>query len=496
MSNLKGLWVWVLDDIRPDYLAKLKECNVGRVYLKIFDGRSSPMFWSFQCTKAIVQELQDNSIEVYGWGYHYGTKDVTAQVDAVRKGIDCGVDGYVVDVEAEVEDTATHSAVEQLLEELKVFVPSGRLGYTSFGNPKFHPNVPWKILDRHCDVAMPQIYFEKFTFGKNTEDEVQQCIKAHEELGLTSGIQPIWGSESDAKEPASRPELQGFLDRFPGSSLWRVPNLKERGVAWELNYNSIESPSSSQIIELPILPLLNRVLKRGRIGNDVTALQTALNVQRIYNSEVDGDFGSDTEKAVRRFQQKSGLTVDGEVWTETWKALGGKVLRLEATRGVLEKLGDFAEDEASRQLRWLSASSEAEKYLDIFRKPMQERGQIGSAKEFYDWCGAFVFYCCKEVGVNIPFAPNEFWATFALVESWKFWGRQQGFWFPKGVQVPRRGDIVVFDWDGDGELNHIGIVKGYTPNSLTINTSEGNRQNLSGNYTRSLSDVAGFIRIL
>lgn len=343
---------------------------------------------------------------------------------------------------------------------------------------------------------MPQIYFEKFTFGSTTEDEVKQCIQAHADLGLTTNILPIWGSESDTKEPASRGELQSFLDRFPGSSLWRVPNANERGEAWNLNYRITLTDTSSEGTTLPTLPVLTRILKRGKIGDDVSALQTALNAQKYNAGEVDGDFGDNTEKAVRLFQKKSGLTVDGEVWTETWKALGGRTTAPEPTRGILQKLGDFAEDEASKQLRWLNAESEAEKYLDIFREPMQDRGQIGSAKVFYDWCGAFVFYCCKEVGLSLSFAPDGFWATFALVESWKFWGRQQGFWFTKGAQVPRRGDIVVFDWDGDGELNHVGIVRGYTPGSDTINTSEGNRQNLSGNYTRSLADVAGFIRVV
>ena len=96
----------------------------------------------------------------------------------------------------------------------------------------------------------------------------------------------------------------------------------------------------------------------------------------------------------------------------------------------------------------------------------------------------------------MPVQPSGFWATLALVESWKFWGTQQGFFYRKGDQVPKRGDIVVFDWDGDGELNHIGIVRGYTPGADTINTSEGNKKNQSGNFTRSLSSVAGFIRIV
>lgn len=496
MANAQGVWIWVLEDIRKDYLEQLKTCRAKRVYLKVFDGRSKPMFWDFQCNKNIINDFNKNEIQVYGWGYHYGTPDIAKQVDAVQQALDCGLDGYVVDMESEVEDTATHDNVDKLLAALKPVVPAGGFGYTSFGHPEFHPNIPWKIFDKYCELAMPQIYFEKFTFGRNNEDEVQQCLSAHKKLGLTTAILPIWGSESNTFQPASRAELQAYLDRFPGSSIWRVPKYNERGDAWNLNYDAPALMPSSGSATLPTLPALTRVLKLGKIGKDIEALQNALNAQGFNSGQVDGEFGDKTEKAVRRFQQKAGLTVDGEVWTETWKALGGQTQTPNPTSGNLQKLADFAEDEANKQLSWSNASSEAEKYLSTFRKPMQDLDQIGSAKVFYDWCGAFVYFCCNQVGIDMPVQPTGFWATLALVESWKFWGKQQGFFYRKGDQVPKRGDIVVFDWDGDGELNHIGIVRGYTPGADTINTSEGNKQNQSGNFTRSLSSVAGFIRIV
>ncbi|MFM6367537.1 MAG: CHAP domain-containing protein, partial [Dolichospermum sp.] len=121
---------------------------------------------------------------------------------------------------------------------------------------------------------------------------------------------------------------------------------------------------------------------------------------------------------------------------------------------------------------------------------------------FYNWCAAFVAYCCRNVGIDIPDQPEGFWATMALVESWKFWAKQNDFWFPKGSVTPMRGDIVTFDWsdeDAPGEFNHIGIIRAYSQGSSVIKTSEGNKGkrpvNTSGNFTRNLSSVSGFIRI-
>lgn len=56
-------------------------------------------------------------------------------------------------------------------------------------------------------------------------------------------------------------------------------------------------------------------------GDDVRQIQQAL-VKAGFNTQVDGFFGNDTDKAVKHLQQQKGLTVDGIVGTETQKALG------------------------------------------------------------------------------------------------------------------------------------------------------------------------------
>ena len=197
----------------------------------------------------------------------------------------------------------------------------------------------------------------------------------------------------------------------------------------------------------------------------------------------------------------AGLMIDGEVGPMTWGKLGGKPgdsISEDPSDPIYLRLAGFAEIEAAKGLTWSSASSEAEKYLKPFRKPMQSIGHIGSDPVFYNWCAAFVAYCCRNVGIDIPDQPEGFWATMALVESWKFWAKQNDFWCPKGSVTPMRGDIVTFDWPGKkatGEFNHIGIIRAYSQGSSVIKTSEGNKDNTSGNFTRNLSSVSGFIRI-
>lgn len=61
-------------------------------------------------------------------------------------------------------------------------------------------------------------------------------------------------------------------------------------------------------------------LGRGDAGRDVKAVQQRLN-QLGFALTVDGVFGACTEGAVKNFQQRRGLKIDGTVGSMTWKAL-------------------------------------------------------------------------------------------------------------------------------------------------------------------------------
>ena len=64
------------------------------------------------------------------------------------------------------------------------------------------------------------------------------------------------------------------------------------------------------------------VLKQGSTGSSVRTLQTKLKSWGYYTGSVDGIYGSQTVKAVKYFQSKNGLAVDGIVGAKTAAALG------------------------------------------------------------------------------------------------------------------------------------------------------------------------------
>jgi len=496
MKHANGIWIWYLGKIRPDYIDKLRRIGCKRIYLKVFDDKSNPMLWDFQCNREIISAFNEAGIEVFGWGYHFDQRiriDVQTEADAVLEAIGYGLSGYVIDVEHEVKDKRTHGPLEELLKELKARMPeSVPLGYTSYGHPGKHPNVPWKILDNYCNLAFPQIYYEKFTFGRTDQAEVTACIEAHSKLGLELPLLPIWGSEEDTKNPATRDSLQYFLNANPGSSVFRAPNVGQKGEAWNLDYSGQFRLVDSDMEQLPVLHAFGRTPTAAQLSDVKMFMLQGLPRQNHRDDE------ADLETIVRSYQLKNGLSPDGLLDVATYSSLSAPVPTLHVFSSERRgNLASFAELEAARALRWTDKDCEAEKYLEPFRKPMMDRGQIGKKIVFYDWCAAFVTYCCRSCGYDIPDSPDNFYATMALVESWKHWAKTNGTWLEPKNTTLERGDIVCFEWyDGDASADHIAIVRNYSGDSTRFETSEGNRKNQSGNYAdRKLANVAGIIRL-
>jgi murein DD-endopeptidase MepM/ murein hydrolase activator NlpD len=89
-------------------------------------------------------------------------------------------------------------------------------------------------------------------------------------------------------------------------------------------------------------PLGGRPLVLGMRGWDVAALQFALAWHGFPSATFDGDFGSHTYEALRRFQVREGITADGMAGPETFAALRGPIPRspLRMARPLIGPIGD------------------------------------------------------------------------------------------------------------------------------------------------------------
>lgn len=85
-----------------------------------------------------------------------------------------------------------------------------------------------------------------------------------------------------------------------------------------------------------------RTLSKGMAGEDVKTLQKRLMMlgYKLPKYGADGDFGEETDKAVREFQKDQGLVVDGVVGTDTLAAIS-KALRNQNDNNAVDKLTSY-----------------------------------------------------------------------------------------------------------------------------------------------------------
>ncbi|MET9120017.1 CHAP domain-containing protein [Streptomyces sp. NPDC004528] len=116
---------------------------------------------------------------------------------------------------------------------------------------------------------------------------------------------------------------------------------------------------------------------------------------------------------------------------------------------------------------------------------------------YASWCDEFVSYCAYVTGNADAIS------RFAYCPSHVVWFKNHGRWHSR-YEAAQAGDIVFYDWDGDGVADHVGIVRAYSAPGKAVLTVEGNtssgtggsQSNGDGVYerTRSRGTILGFGR--
>lgn len=102
------------------------------------------------------------------------------------------------------------------------------------------------------------------------------------------------------------------------------------------------------------------------------------------------------------------------------------------------------------------------------------------------WCMAFVSYCFIATGCVDALGKTE-----CGCQDYLDYARSHNM----VVQSPKRGDIVLYDWHGDGHVEHVGIVLNESPAGY-INVIEGNKSDTVGirNIRIKSEFITAFVR--
>jgi surface antigen len=113
------------------------------------------------------------------------------------------------------------------------------------------------------------------------------------------------------------------------------------------------------------------------------------------------------------------------------------------------------------------AAAQAE--IGTIEGPKENETKYGkfAKANFLPWCGSFVMWCASQVNLKIPNCVS----TLAGANAFK----KAGKWQDAETATPEIGDIVFFDFPGDGvdRISHVGIVVKDNGNG-TVTCVEGN----------------------
>jgi len=239
-----------------------------------------------------------------------------------------------------------------------------------------------------------------------------------------------------------------------------------------------------------------KTLRKGAQGKSVEQLQKLLNTYNKNTSlTVDGDFGSATLNAVKRFQESAGLTADGVVGPKTWQALSlgtpsgkAKSPTTNAANTVSSPQG-FLADIAAKYIgvkeTGNNKAGDSKELLAIFKS---DSLTVNGVTDGYPWCAAFVSFCVQKLLNNSPsFSMTTPPKEASVSRFLNVWAKNNNcLVFPRNSEffTPQKGDIVVFTF------SHIGIVE--SVNGRMITTIEGNTNDAG---SREGSVVARKVRI-
>ncbi|MCW2966339.1 MAG: Peptidoglycan-binding domain 1 protein [Solirubrobacteraceae bacterium] len=303
-----GMWIWYVDKSEGGSVAAIAArahaTGLSTVFVKSGDGTNA---WA-QFTPELVAELHAQGLKVCAWQYVYGKYPVSEARVAAASMTD-GADCFVIDAESEYE--GHYAAAQRYINELRSLVGEAfPIGLASFPYVDYHPSEPYSVFlgPGGAQVDVPQVYWKTIGGGVAT-------VSAHTWISnriYNVPVAPI-GQSYDSPSAADITRFQQIWAGYGagGHSWWSWQSTSDA------NWNDLAAPvPASTPPPDPGWPLLKLKAK----GDQVIWMQEHL-ASADASVTIDGQFGSQTDAALRSFQAAHAIPATGETDAATWQAL-------------------------------------------------------------------------------------------------------------------------------------------------------------------------------
>jgi hypothetical protein len=226
----KGYYIWQIpkcDGGIPSAIAAAAvQAGLSHVLIKIADGPS--MVYNYDeetdtdLIPPVLTELRNSGIQVWGWHYVKGDDPVGEAQLAVRRTLELGTDGYVIDAEREYKERGKEKAAEVYMRRLREGLNDLPIALSTYRYPRLHSDLPFAEFLEKADFAMPQVYFEK---SHNPEEQLDQCVEQYMSLVPARPVIPTAPTYAVADWRPTPEEIQRFFQRskdlgLPAANAW------------------------------------------------------------------------------------------------------------------------------------------------------------------------------------------------------------------------------------------------------------------------------------
>ena len=250
-------------------------------------------------------------------------------------------------------------------------------------------------------------------------------------------------------------DYYGNSTAYAVSLFQRQHDLKQDGIAGEQTQALLFSKDAKHY-----------TMFEGAEGRDVKMLQEQLvDLGYLSKGDVDYIYGEKTVEAVKAFQRRNGLTVDGKAGEKTLEKLYSDQVKISKELEAKQKAEEKAAKEKEKQTSKTSPSPTPKKDTRIDKFVNAAKSKVGCEYVLGDRgpntfdCSGLVHYCLRQAGVIVT-RMNA--ANFSKVKSWKN---------ITSISALQRGDILFFRSDESSAISHCGI---YIGNGYMIDASSSN----------------------
>lgn len=307
----QGMWIWYVSKSEggsvPAMIARAKAAGIGTVYVKSADGG---VVWS-QFNRQLVARLQRGGLDVCAWQFVYGDKPA-AEARAAATSIARGADCFVIDAEGDYE--GKYAAADLYVRKLRAAAGEAYpIGLAGFPYVDYHPSYPYSVFfgPGGATFNTPQMYWK--TIGVTVREVFEHTYLYNRIWG-----HPVYPLGQTYEQPGNRQLMQ--FRRFSASHGGVAPNWWDWQETSGREWGALAARSATKPVAGYRPTTEHPLLRRGARGDMVVWAQEHLN-SAGQEVPVTGIFGKQTRAAVRAFQEEKGMRPDGQIGTETWRAL-------------------------------------------------------------------------------------------------------------------------------------------------------------------------------